>query len=271
LSQIVVDVTCSPSPHPQKLKRLSPIFSCRVFGRRTPVERAENNPTTASPSRLAIGHRSKDCPARELTWWHLLRSYRSLSSTCKARPTIHHSRAQVGVNVFPRNSATSGEWRGRGNPLRIQVEPLTGAANANLKASSRAQPAGVRHPLTSLPFFHLRSDLLRLFSGNGTSESQRLKSDQDGFNEQSMKRPICSRLRRFITANCKPLPPHPMYKNPSTLSHTSSATSELLFFILLLFPEPHANVVRSSACVVTVPSFVNQRENQKRHHPPGSE
>jgi hypothetical protein len=206
LSQIVVDVTCSPSPHPQKLKRLSPIFSCRVFGRRTPVERAENNPTTASPSRLAIGHRSKDCPARELTWWYLLRSYRSLSSTCKARPTIHHSRAQVGVNVFPRNSATSGEWRGRGNPLRIQVEPLTGAANANLKASSRAQPAGVRHPLTSLPFFHLRSDLLRLFSGNGTSESQRLKSDQDGFNEQSMKRPICSRLRRFITANCNPTP-----------------------------------------------------------------
>jgi hypothetical protein len=48
-------------------------------------------------------------------------------------------------------------------------------------------------------------------------------------------------------------------------SHTSSATSELLFFILPLFLEPHANV-RSRACVFTVPPLVNQRKNQKRPH-----
>ena len=56
-------------------------------------------------------------------------------------------------------------------------------------------------------------------------------------NEPAMKRPICC-LHQFITANSH----RPMYKNPSTLSHTSSAASELLFFILTLFLDSHANV-----------------------------
>lgn len=90
--------------------------------------------------------------------------------------SIHRSRAQGKGECFSAKFGDIGRMGRTRQPVR--VEPPTSAANTNLKASSRARPTGVRHPLTSLPFFHLRSDLLRLFSGNGTSGSHRLKSDR---------------------------------------------------------------------------------------------
>ena len=156
----------APSPHPKKLKRLSPIFSWRVFGRRTPVERAENNFTIASASRLAIGHRSRDCQPREPTWWSPASLPLPFPQLHLQGAIHHHSIAQVGDECFPAIFGDIGRM-GRTWPTRCGFKwslPLaTSAANANLKASSRARPSGVRHPLTSLPFFHLRSDLLRLF------------------------------------------------------------------------------------------------------------
>lgn len=97
----------------------------------------------------------------------------------------------------------------------MRFEPPTSAANANLKASSRAQPAGVRHPLTSLLPFHLRSDLLRPFSGNGTSEEPTTQVRQDGSMNSHEKRARSTALRRFITAN----PPRPVHKTPPPFSH----------------------------------------------------
>lgn len=143
----------------------------------------------------------------------------------------------------------------------MRFEPPTSAANANLKASSRAQPAGVRHPLTSLLPFHLRSDLLHPFSGNGTSEEPTTQVRQNGSMNSHEKRARSAALRRF-TAN----PPRPVHKTPPPFSHTvpqppSWFSSSCLLFLL----EPHAK------CAIARPGassrFRRSSNQRKRPHP----
>lgn len=136
------------------------------------TQRAEkNNLHDYAPNRLA-GYWAplKGLPAQE--------PIRSVLVVFLLRLNPRIQEYRLGVIVFPRNSETSDEWTGRTRqPMRVEPPP-TGAANANLKAPSRAWPAGVRHPLTSLPSFISALTCSVFFSGNGTSESQRLKSDR---------------------------------------------------------------------------------------------
>ena len=93
----------------------------------------------------------------------------------------------------------------------MRFESPTGAANANLKASSRAQPAGVRHPLTSQPFFISALTCSVFFLQRVLPGA--IDSSQTGFfNEQSLNGRSAAPLNTSLQN-----PHHPVYKNPSTL------------------------------------------------------
>jgi hypothetical protein len=145
-------------------------------------------------------------------------------------------------------------------PCGCGLSLSTSAGNANLKASSRAQPAGVRHPLTSLPFFISALTCSVFFLETVLPRAN--DSSQTGWsNEHSRNGRSAAAVRQFITEN-----PHPVYKDPSTLltqvPHLPSCFSSSCFYFSGLMP-----MCDRPACAVTVPSFVNQHKNQKHPHP----
>lgn len=225
-----------------------------------PVERAENNLTTTSSSRLAIGHPSKDCPPPG----------NRLGGPCA--PTVPSAPP---VTLDPTSESTG---KGESFPVKLGDIGLIGRTRQPVAVSSWAyhwhrrgerKPQGIvscsstsrcSSPL-SLPFFHLRSDLLRLVSGNGTSESQRLKSDRVvQLNRHEKARSAAPSLKT----------PTRCIKTPPPFSH-KSRDFRVAFLYLGFISRAPCQCAIARACIATVPSFVNQRKNQKRpHHPPCS-
>jgi hypothetical protein len=118
----------------------------------------------------------------------------------------------------------------------------TDAANANLKAPSRAQPAGVRVTLTSLPF-HLRSDLLCLFPRETVLPSQRLRSDKnDSMNGRSAPAPSpCGLIETVHLSNC----PYQHIKHLTLL--TQCRNFRAAFPLLALFSSLVCAIARTSS------------------------
>jgi hypothetical protein len=114
--------------------------------------------------------------------------------------------------------AISGEWGGRDNPCSLSLLPQA-RVNANLKASSRAQPAGVRHPLTSLPFFISALTSSVFFLETVLPREPTTQVRQGGsMNSHASEMADLLPLRQFITANPDPHT-YPVYKTPPPFSH----------------------------------------------------
>jgi hypothetical protein len=64
--------------------------------------------------------------------------------------------------------------------------------------------------------------------------------------------------------------PHPVYKTPPPFSHKFRDFRVAFLLLAFYFSKPHANVPIARARLYgSVVQFVNQRNNQKRPHPPG--